>query len=344
MVNPLPAQAQAAPILIGQDARGHLTSIANIRALASVGVMLFHFVAIDDFLEAAPWLHDTAWYGQFGVQLFFIISGFVIPYSLFKAQYQLASYGRFILKRLIRLDPPYFVSIALLIIIYSVLHNVTKYPFEINLRQIGLHFGYLNAFFQEEWLSDVYWSLSVEFQYYLLLGLLYPLLVGKTWERRLTLLGLLGVSFLAQSLPRDFFFPHTPTFVFGIAAFLVYTHKISRTEFYLYALAASACTLATTTPVILVTSFVALGLLFFFSYQHKVLTFFGDISYSLYLVHNLFGSIIISTIKRRTNTLWVELGAVALAIAVAVAAAYLLYRFVEKPSQRWSSAIKLKRG
>ncbi|WP_461147988.1 acyltransferase family protein [Spirosoma pulveris] len=49
-------------------------------------------------------LHE---YGKYGVQIFFVVSGFVIPLSLKKSNYDERGYPRFLWKRVLRLHPPY---------------------------------------------------------------------------------------------------------------------------------------------------------------------------------------------------------------------------------------------
>jgi peptidoglycan/LPS O-acetylase OafA/YrhL len=45
--------------------------------------------------------------------MFFVLSGFIIPYSMARASYTVADFPRFVLKRVTRIDPPYLVAIAL---------------------------------------------------------------------------------------------------------------------------------------------------------------------------------------------------------------------------------------
>ncbi|MHB8208815.1 acyltransferase family protein [Mucilaginibacter sp.] len=47
--------------------------------------------------------------------IFFVISGFVIPYSLFKANYELKHYFKFLYKRVLRLHPPYLAALLIIL-------------------------------------------------------------------------------------------------------------------------------------------------------------------------------------------------------------------------------------
>ena len=80
--------------------------------------------------------------GLYGVSVFFVISGFVIPYSLYRGGYRLPQYGKFVLKRIIRLDPPYLVTI-ILILALGFLSRVLPYAkvgeFHVTATQVFLH-------------------------------------------------------------------------------------------------------------------------------------------------------------------------------------------------------------
>ena len=319
---------------------GHLTSINNMRGLASVAVMLFHFIQSEGFMNEILWLKRISAYGEYGVQFFFIISGFVIPYALYRAQYSISSYGRFLAKRLIRLEPPYLVNILFTLVVYGLLTFLFKVPFNFTAKQVFLHLGYLNAFFQERWLNIVYWSLSVEFQYYLLIGLAFPLLLLNAFWRRSTLVALGTVSLFSQELPREFFFVHTPIFCLGISAFLWYIKKISKIEFYVCLLLGGALVAYTAGPLVLGSSALAVVLLLSFHLKNKILGFLGDISYSMYLNHILVGSFVISMTKKRTHLPAGELLGLFLAVCATLLVSYILYMLAEKPFQKLSSSIK----
>ncbi|WP_314508861.1 acyltransferase [Xanthocytophaga agilis] len=310
-----------------------------MRAIASMAVVLFHFIGTEQFLTNWTILKYISVYGQYGVQMFFVISGFVIPFSLYKSKYKIHYYGKFVLKRIIRLDPPYLANILFIICLSYVLSKVSSAQFTITWKQLLLHLGYLNAFFHEKWLNVVFWTLSVEFQYYVLLGLIYPLLIGNQWIRSITVISLLALSILFHDIPRDFFFAHIPVFLMGILTFQWYTRIIPKWEYIVWTF---VCILFiyTSSIEILFVSIISVLLLFYFTIENKWLTFLGDISYSLYLMHVMTGSVVISIVKKRTDNIYIEFFALVFAVSISVTMSYLLYRFVEQPSQKLSSKIR----
>ncbi len=123
----------------------------------------------------------TGKYGYLGVDIFFVISGFVIPWSLYRSRYVLRDYPRFVLKRNVRLYPPYLASIAITILATNfVLVPLFHIPrMTITGRDLLWHFAYLNDLVHVPWVNVVYWTLAIEFQWYLLIGLVLPLLASR---------------------------------------------------------------------------------------------------------------------------------------------------------------------
>ncbi|MCA1630587.1 MAG: acyltransferase [Acidobacteria bacterium] len=185
-----------------------------LRGVAALAVVFHHFFRV---LEPGA-LRSASFYGQLGVQVFFVISGFIIPYSLYRGGYTLRNYGTFVLKRVIRLDPPYVVTVVLIILL-GVLSWYVPFQkdqvFQVTLPQVLLHFAYVNVFFGYPWLSDVFWTLAIEFQYYLLIGLAFPLVFSRDARVRLLSFAALGsLAFVIR--PPAFIFYFIFLFFMGI--------------------------------------------------------------------------------------------------------------------------------
>ena len=95
---------------------GYLSSLDLLRGLAAVAVCYFHFThGNPDFLSKTNILYQSGRYGFLGVDVFFVISGFVIPYAMYRGMYRFKNFGTFLLKRVIRIEPPFLISIILVI-------------------------------------------------------------------------------------------------------------------------------------------------------------------------------------------------------------------------------------
>jgi len=79
------------------------------------------------------------------------------------------------------------------------------------------------------------------------------------------------------------------------------------------------------------------------SRSNRVILFLGTISYSLYLIHLPTGVKVVDLGIRWAKGWASQLVLLVVGLGVSIGAAYLLYRFVEKPAQRWSSGIRYKR-
>jgi peptidoglycan/LPS O-acetylase OafA/YrhL len=86
-----------------------------MRGIAASMVMLWHFTSdSDSFRSAFPSVSWLFFYGDLGVWMFFAISGFVIPYAMDAMKYPIKSGAwPFFVRRLVRLEPPYIISVFL---------------------------------------------------------------------------------------------------------------------------------------------------------------------------------------------------------------------------------------
>src|SRR5919205_2516220 len=85
-----------------------------LRGVASLAVAVLHLTNV---LRADGLVRAVTSYGWLGVEVFFVISGFIIPYSLYKGGYDLRRFPVFVLKRVARLDPPYIATIVLILLL-----------------------------------------------------------------------------------------------------------------------------------------------------------------------------------------------------------------------------------
>ena len=342
-------------------------SLDFLRGIASVGVCWFHLTSFHYPTPDGPIYHlirSTGSYAWLGVEVFFVISGFVIPYSLNRAGYQLKAYPTFILKRVLRLDPPYFVAIALIITMayaYSFYSGkpalVENSPIE--LVPVLLHFGYLNMFFGYEWLNPSFWTLAIEFQYYVIMGLVFPLINSTKRVVRVAALFCFGATsfFSTQGLMSEgapyskFIFYFAFLFVMGVITFQRHAKLIGAKEYLCLLVLATIGSVLTLGVAPTLAGLFAVVSINFFNWRTSVAVFFGNISYSLYLLHWPVGHLTLSLVGSKLLGATGD-GARSLvlmfALGVCVALSYLLYLLVERPAQRWSAKIrygkKKKRG
>ena len=325
-----------------QDAKTQrLHTVHTLRGLAAFGVVWYHFAYLNGL---KPWLGVTGKHGNLGVPVFFVISGFILPYSLWKGHYRLSDYGRFVAKRVIRLDPPYLVAILLAVIIgYAT--GAPSYsgagPFAVTPMQLLLHLGFLNVFAGNQWVIGVLWTLAIEFHFYLTLGLTYYLLASEQeWKFLLFVAGCAVSQYLAFNIR---YLPyHWPLFLLGIAAFRHKAGYMTTRKALLYLLVFfSYCEVTLGLATAIAGGGAALSIMFL-TLRSQITNFLGDISYSLYLIHQPIGRPICNLGALFVTTRPQAALVAAFATVVVIAAAYLMYRWIELPSQRFAGRIRYR--
>ncbi len=314
--------------------------INALRAFAALAVAWGHFVS-----GQGKYLGLSGKYGYLGVDIFFVISGFVIPWSLYRSRYVVRDYARFLLKRNVRLYPPYLASIAITILATSfVLVPLFHVPrMTVTGRDLLLHFAYLNDLAGVHWINVVYWTLAIEFQWYLLAGLVLPLLASG---RKLTRFTVTSVMMLAYfTLYWDRLVCHyLPVFLIGVFVFQFRARIIEAREM-LGLIAVMALAMLRLSGWLVPMVAVPTGLLIAFStYQSHAADRVGDVSYSLYLLHLPIGVSVIGCLSHWLPYSSYYIGVLDVAgVAASMAAAWIMYQIIEKPSQELSSGIRFAR-
>ena len=322
--------------------RQRLPVLDVLRGGASFAVCWFHLTNGHVGFLPPGILKASGAYGWLGVEVFFVISGFVIPFALQRSDYQLADCGIFVFKRIARLDPPYFTTIALIIILQYASSKAPGFegePFTYSILGTILHVGYLNAFFGFPWLNPVFWTLALEFQYYLLMAFIFPLIANRASIIRWCTMLALGI--LALVVPAErFVFHWLPLFLLGITTFQLKSGIIAQKGYLLLIVLVSCWAWLCYGLIITLVGVTTAFIIAFARVSHTgPLTFLGMISYSLYLLHVPIGGRVVNLSTRFVAGLPGRSVVVFVAAAVTVLAAWALYAFVERPAQRWSAAI-----
>lgn len=327
-----------------QPAGGEVGVITKLRGFAALSVFLFHLVCVSiGYFSEGP-IFQFFRYGKYGVQCFFVISGFVIAYSMVKGKYTNRSFLTFLKKRVIRIEPPYLVVVALTVLFlyvrqWSGLGNGLSHP--PGLVQVLLHIGYLIPFSSYEWLSIVFWTLAIEFQFYLLFSLLFMWYTWQQWARWLIELVLLLLFFNSRS--EAFFFHWSPVFLLGINLALFKLQRMKREEWLLSSLVMATALWLQTGWEVLVFALLPFFVIYFDpSIKSRFWEFLGKISYSLYLCHTLVAFTILNIGLRYAQQGYQKAICVTLAIIATVVCSYLLYYFVERPFKRMASSLKYR--
>ncbi len=352
-----------------------IKTLTGLRGAAAIWVMLYHFLNHDPyFLEYVPFIITR---GYLGVDVFFVLSGFVMALSYgsyFKDGVNREDYQHFMLKRFARIYPLYIVITVIFSIkyMYNFSGNMPgDYNFDDFVAAIFMiqawGFGFSNP-------AGATWSISTEFFAYII----FPFLVFYAVYARLIYVGIVflislfflylvvstgnGISGPLDVISSSSILPILRCLAGFCLGLIVY--RLSQRD---------SCRAIFSSPVLLVVLIVGLIVatqlavhdlivfalfplivlaLYYNSvsgrliFSNKIVYHLGVISYSLYLIHPLFGPI-----KTRL-TLVVEqhIGAIAHPIILVVvifscwALACLLYQFIENPGRRLTQSFFLRRN
>lgn len=317
-----------------------LEIVDALRGMASLAVCWLHMT--NGYSENSI-LFISGQYGRLGVEVFFVISGFIIPFALYQSGYKVTeNWHIFMQKRIIRIDPPYIAAAVMAAVLWYMSALAPGFRGDepnFSSTQLLLHLGYLNDIFDYPWLNPVFWTLAIEFQFYILLSLLFPIIVSSNTKLRIA--GLMLICLVALLFPIKFFvFKYLCLFAVGIVTFQYFVKLIDVKEYlYLLIIVSVFLFISLGQAVTFVGVLTALMIAFVKLKKYIALHFLGAISYSLYLVHIPIGGRVVN-LGKRFATSDVERFIVSLcSVALSIFAAYLFYRFIEKPSQNWSSRI-----
>jgi len=144
--------------------RPHMPELDAIRGLAILGVLIYHGLYwTRDFTEYPPWqrvILEAAGPGKFGVNFFFVLSGFLITGILVDAKERAGYYQQFYFRRALRILPAYYATLLILVVL-----GLTSRGF---LFMSLLYSSNLSALFGIAMSYPVLWSLAVEEHFYFL--------------------------------------------------------------------------------------------------------------------------------------------------------------------------------
>ena len=337
------------------NAKERFLIIDALRGLAAFSVMMYHLTGFFQLMHIKTFslftrlLIGASSQGYLGVQVFFVISGFVIALVRPRPPANAAATALFCLRRLVRLAPPYYFSLlCCLVIAYSsrsIGHGQSAAP---SLCQFSAHLFFLQDILHYSPLQAVYWTICLEVQFYVFFALLLLCEnIIRYNKRKLPLVHLvpffLSIWFVASGHhTRGWFVDYWYAFALGTITCLL---------FALCWLSLATVMLVQghwTQSVVLLTSLI----LFFTAQSSRVIEHFsllrafaslGKVSYSLYLTHALVGSLLFYRLMTFIITSELRmLIFIAGAAAVSIAVATTMYRAVEAPAILLSRRVRME--
>lgn len=341
------------------------TSPATVAALTNAPALTFDELPIPPYVS---WLQLVNYfnfnYGAFGVGLFFVVSGFVIPISL-----ERKSLADFIVNRMLRIYPTYFVGFGITLLALLMSSYYFNVDWMYSSEEVLIHFvPGLRDIFWSRGIDGIVWTLEVELKFYLVCALcivlfkrrsifvfIVPAIIAGLGAYAATVLPQYGetnawlyIKLLTFIYPAKFI-----VFMFvGVALYYFHSGKMSAQK---TAVVVSSCFITFAAMWVLgpekntstlVYSY-ALALMFFvlamvkplWFRSNRVTDFLANISYPLYVVHGVAGYIVLRVLMDLHVS---PLLALLIVTGLALSISWLLHVGVEQPSQRFAKYLITK--
>ncbi|HEY4290084.1 MAG TPA: acyltransferase [Puia sp.] len=293
-----------------------LIELDSLRGIAAISVLVFHYAGLAGFSSLLFKVGVT------GVDLFFMISGFVILMSLENT----STVREFIISRLSRLYPSYIVIMGLTIGVIYLFGQQTMPSAKTVLANLTM----MQPLFGAGYIDDSYWTLTVEMQFYFLMLLLFITgglyrveVIGSIILMGFVIYYLVAFSYFYDGkiyiIPRSLFpiISHFQLFFTGIVFYKMrtvgvkwYRHLIIAACFlinlFLFNKAGKSHFFIGIGTYLWITG-LYLSLFYLFTYDRlkflriRILTYLGSISYGLYLFHQEIGKVLFAYLNRASK-------------------------------------------
>jgi len=182
---------------VAEGGRRKLAALDGIRGLAVLTVMMSHFERFLPNAAAVAPLKTLFAYGWSGVDLFFVLSGFLITGILMQTKTSLNYFRSFYARRVLRIFPIYYATLVVVFAVIAIVPGIQNVP---PADQRWTYFAYLENWiplWTGAWPPNVlghFWSLAVEEQFYLVWPLCVLLLTQRGVLRAAVALSLVALA------------------------------------------------------------------------------------------------------------------------------------------------------
>jgi peptidoglycan/LPS O-acetylase OafA/YrhL len=186
---------------------GHLPALDGVRGVAILAVLLFHFVAQTTATNSFERVVNRVLnYGSLGVDLFFVLSGFLITGILYDARANPHYFRNFYMRRVLRIFPLYYFVLAVVFLVLPLVPALR----ETHLVSLREHQWWAWLYAVNIYLSlkgawalsyiEHFWSLAVEEHFYLVWPFVVWLLAARPRSLLMTAALVAACSFVARVL------------------------------------------------------------------------------------------------------------------------------------------------
>jgi len=281
--------------------QARLTELDGLRGIAALAVVAFHYIYQYNTIYGHSFnVPEFFRFGSYGVHLFFMISGFVIYWTITKSVKPLD----FVWSRFSRLYPVYWTA---LIITFFVVHVFSLPGRETDVQTFLMNFTMVQSYFGYSDVDGAYWTLALELAFYFWMLLIFSL--GQTRHIEKILIFWVSTSSIltyykfgieiSPIIKKIFLLDYIELFSAGVCFYQIRMKQ--QTNYTKALLLLSGISIFSSYPTL-----TSVGLLLFFVIffavvfnkalllRNPILVYFGTISYSLYLIHQNIGYVVIN--------------------------------------------------
>ena len=320
---------------------GTIDNLQILRAFAAINVAILHIIQTSPAYGFEPdQLSLLKGWGQNGVDIFFVLSGFVMLHSQLQKKKSAWNFFKF---RLIRIVPIYWFVTMLAVTSYFLIPSSSFNSDMPSIAKILESLFFLSyAISGEVPALAVGWTLEWEMLFYLIFA---SSLIFSQWNKSYLFIFLFFIFIIITT--SEFIIIE---FLYGMLIAYAYNHlKISHQQGLIVAILGFILLIGSINQLGsahfyrvvnwgLPSSLIIFGLAYANQYKSKLLKYLGDASYSIYLIHIFFISVYYKVITYISTPLNNDLLALS-CLAGCILSGAMLYSFIEKPL---TSFVKLK--
>lgn len=333
--------------------------IDGLRGYLAFSVFLHHSYIWSQFIKSDSWedpnSHLFNHFGQTSVVLFFIITAFLFMTKLIETKNHYFDWKKYIVSRFFRMFPLYLTSILVVFFIVGFYTNFTVKTslFEVSKNALSWLFFTINGTtdinnFDKTFIinAGVTWTLPYEWMFYFLLPFIALFLKIKVSKK---IMLFFGIGFLSFAIINQASIRHFLPFIGGIVVSLFIKRNNLKIDFTKNSFTFLAITLliigiiffeSGRKPVpVLISSivflFIASGNSFFGLFSNTLSRKFGQITYSLYLIHGIilfvifYGIIGLENAKKLTQIEYWTI--ITFSVFPIIVTSQITYLYIEKP-------------
>lgn len=153
----------------------------GLRSFAIIFVLIAHSMGMSkvpvSFSIGSLDINNFFYNGWVGVELFFVLSGYLLSSKLLVTDFSYAHYKQFIARRFFRIAPSYYLSVLFVLFLIHYLPNISNvspaYFIGVWFFSVISHFAFVHDYIWREPVIDgVFWSIPIEMKFYLILPFL----------------------------------------------------------------------------------------------------------------------------------------------------------------------------